>query len=121
MSDHLPEIEEALKAIQAVFKYEPSGGYLHSIISDGNLDCLPSVEDIDDLKKTGNPWTGESYTAATLRRYRRCIEALEKLTIEGREYAHAIYCGYVDDWLEERERMERLCEVSEFNERDMIF
>lgn len=94
-----PKIEAAVDAIKAVYRYQSSGGYLHSAIDDGNLECL------DDEIPAICPWTGKRFSPGMRKRYQTCVDALRELSIDGREYACAVVHGCSDAWIDEHERM----------------
>lgn len=116
------EISEAVEAIKAVLKHEPSGGMLHCEISDGNLDCIPSAEDIHERRKEQSPQTGKPYTKAAISRFQRCVAALDKLTIDGRGYACQLaHHGEANSWIDEYMRGNGQCPCCDtFNEDELI-
>lgn len=85
------EICEAVEAALMVYRYESGGGFLHCVISDGNVEAIPCEI------PTHCPWNGKPYTKATQERYRRCVDSLWALTIEGREFACHVANG-LDPW-----------------------
>lgn len=98
--DRLPRrfdqaVFDAIEAVLWVLRYEPSGGFLHCEISDGNLESLPEVE-------ATSPYTGERFSREKRQRYERCVEALWKPSLAGREFACHVanghdYCEWIDD------------------------
>ncbi len=97
MSELPEQLQEAVDAIKEVYRFDSGGGYLHSTIDDGNVDSLPSDEDIDEAINWKN---GKRYSPQARKRYKRCVDALWKLTIDGRECACAIAHGQdVNEWI----------------------
>lgn len=97
-TDYPAEISDAVEAILAVYRYHQGGGFLHCEIDDGNLECLP-----DEVPKVC-PYTGKRFTAKTRERYQRCVDALWKLSLDGRYLAcHIAHDGDPEEWMDDHE------------------
>ncbi len=113
------EITEAVDAIKEVYRFESGGGYLHGIIDDGNVDCLPDDEEIDAAISHK---TGRRYPFKTRERYKRCVNALWKLTCDGREFACHLAHGHdANEWVWEHIQHIGECpHCSEFDVSDLV-
>jgi hypothetical protein len=115
------EIADAVEAIKEVYKHklDSGGGLLHSEIDDGNLESLPDDDDIDSAVCHV---TGKRYSPIRRKRYKACVAALEKLTVEGREFACYVAHGHdANEWISEQMKYSGQCPCcDEYDMRELV-
>lgn len=93
-----PRIIKCLKLVGDVYVHHGSGGGLHVVIDDGNVDggCLISCQELIESKsyQDGSNWKTEPPTKARLRAERKCCKALLELSEDERHYVYAKHHGH---------------------------